>query len=213
MIWIPFADTQMPRTREHHTTDDTLPLDIRVLQRSAQLRGNWSRSVHWTNGYSKSSVGLTIHDGDFVTISYADGNGGSHFETLDITWTRPNFGGERPWWTCPRCSRRCAIVYALGSNPFVCRFCASLTYVTAQSDRFTRAMRKRLERERRLGWQLGSPFPSKPKGMHWQSWERLVTEFSAVSSAAHIAFEKWADQMDRICDRPVGGLPSEDPPQ
>jgi hypothetical protein len=167
MIWIHLTGKQMPRRWEHHTTDDTLSLDIRVLQRSAQLRRYWSRSVHWTNGHSKSSVGLTVHDGMFATISYADGTGGSHLEVLDITWTRPNFGGERPWWKCPKCCRRCAIVYTLGMNPFVCRLCASLTYVTAQTDGFTRATRKSLELQKRLGWELGAPFPSKPKGMHW----------------------------------------------
>jgi hypothetical protein len=197
MIWIHSAGEQMPRRWEHYTTDDSLPLDIRLLQRSVQLRRNWSRSIHWTNGHSKCSVGLTVHGGDFVTISYADGNGGSRFETLDITWTHPNFGGERPWWTCPNCSRRCAIVYALGSHPFVCRLCASLTYVTAQSDEFTRATRKSLDRQKRIGWVLGAPFPSKPKGMHWRTWERLVTDYSAAASATHAVFDKWAEQMDR----------------
>jgi len=186
----------MPRRREHYTTDDTLPLDIRELQRRANLHGFSYLSVRWTRGYSKSSVGITVHDGAEVTITYADGRGDNHAETLGITWTRPNYGGERPWWTCPWCSRRCAIVYALGANPFVCRLCASLTYATAQSDGFSRAARKSVERRRRLGWELGAPFPIKPKGMHWRRWERLVAEYSAAAKAAHVALEKWVDEMD-----------------
>jgi hypothetical protein len=44
-----------------------------------------------------------------------------------MEWTFCNFGGERPWWTCPHCGRRCAIVYARGPWPFMCRLCANLT--------------------------------------------------------------------------------------
>lgn len=196
MIWIHWAGKRMPRRLEHYTTDDTLSLDIRQLQRHADLRGSMSLSVRWTNGCSKSSVGLTVDGGTDVILSYAGGSGGTHTENLEITWTRPYFGGERPWWTCPSCSRCCAIVYAIGSNPFVCRLCASLTYVTSQSDGFNRAMRKSLERQRRLGWEIGEPFPLKPKGMHRRRWERLVAEYSAAASVAHVAFEKWADQMN-----------------
>ncbi len=188
----------MPRRLEHdYTTDDTLALDIRELQRRVDLHGFSWFSVRWTRGISTSSVGVSVHDGAEVTVSYADGSGDRHTETLDISWTRPNYGGERPWWTCPWCSRRCAIVYALGANPFVCRLCASLTYVTAQSDEFSRAMRKSWERRRRLGWELNQPFPSKPKGMHWRKWERLVARYSEAATVGHVAFEKWIDQMDR----------------
>ena len=189
----------MPRRWEHYTTDATLALDIRELQRCADLRGYSSRSVHWTRGYSKSSVAVSVRDGATVIVSYADASGDSHSETLGVTWTHPNYGGERPWWTCPSCSRRCAIVYALGVNPFVCRLCSSLTYVTAQSDGFTRAMRKSVERKRRLGWEIGKPFPTKPKGMHWRTWERLIADYTRAAMVAHVAFGAWADQMNRKC--------------
>jgi hypothetical protein len=53
-----------------------------------------------------------------------------------------------------------------------------------------------VERRRRLGWELGAPFPIKPKGMHWRRWERLVAEYSAAAKAAHVALEKWVDEMD-----------------
>ena len=56
--------------------------------------------------------------------------------------------------------------------------------------------RKSVERRRRLGWELGAPFPIKPKGMHWRRWERLVAEYSAAAKAAHVALEKWVDEMD-----------------
>jgi len=53
-----------------------------------------------------------------------------------------------------------------------------------------------VERRRRLEWEFGDPFPSKPKGMHWRSWERLVAEYSAAAMMAHVALEKWVDQME-----------------
>jgi hypothetical protein len=186
----------MPRKREHDTTDEALPLDIRQLQRRVDLRESAWLCVRWTRGPSENVVGVTVDEGASATISYADGIGNNHSETLEVNWTRPNFGGERPWWICPRCCRRCAIVYAFGENQFVCRICASLTYDTSQSDGFGRAARKSLERRRRLGWELGEPFPLKPKGLHWRTWERLVAECSAAESLTHVALETWIDRLD-----------------
>lgn len=185
----------MPRRWEHYTNDDALPLDVRGLQRRVDLHGFSFLSVQWNCGANRSSVSVSVHNGDGVTISFTDVTGNRHTESINITWTRPNFGGERPWWECPCCYRRCAVLYALGENPFLCRLCLSLTYVTAQSDTFSRAMRKDAEFRRRLGWNLGEPFPHKPKGMHWRTWDRLVSEYSTVSARTNVELGKWVDQM------------------
>jgi hypothetical protein len=45
-------------------------------------------------------------------------------------WARCNYGGERPWFLCPRgsCGRHVAILY--GGSDFGCRTCPRLTYET-----------------------------------------------------------------------------------
>ncbi len=56
-----------------------------------------------------------------------------------LDWTRPNYGGERPWFLCPAltpqgpCNRRCRILYRPRSaKHFLCRQCHRLTYRTRQ---------------------------------------------------------------------------------
>lgn len=47
--------------------------------------------------------------------------------------TRPNFGGARIWYECPRCLRRSGKLYAPRSNPVLgCRRCLDLAYFLQQ---------------------------------------------------------------------------------
>jgi hypothetical protein len=49
-----------------------------------------------------------------------------------VRWeiTTPHYGGQRYWWRCPSCGRRCAYLY--GGKLFACRTCHNLTYASAQ---------------------------------------------------------------------------------
>jgi len=64
------------------------------------------------------------------------GSGGAYLVPLD--WTRPHFGGRRPWLRCPAqgCGRRVRILYRpLGAPVFACRRCHGLTYRARQLHR------------------------------------------------------------------------------
>jgi hypothetical protein len=71
-----------------------------------------------------------------VRVFFQDHTGKAIAEHFAREWTPCNYGGARPWWTCPECGRRCAIVYG---HPFACRRCANLAYKSSRSDAFTRA--------------------------------------------------------------------------
>lgn len=188
----------MPRQREHTMTYDALDLDIRDLARAKNLRKGLAMfETTWTHGLSKSSVGVTVLGGDCALVSFGDRRGEVITERIDIEWMPCNYGGARPWWSCPQCDRRCAIVYARGMWPFMCRLCADLTYETAQSDAFTRAISKTNKRLARLGWEWGKPFPPKPKGMHWRTWMRLVAQCSGAARVEDAAFDAWMEGMER----------------
>jgi hypothetical protein len=49
---------------------------------------------------------------------------------LSVTWTDCHYGGQRPWFLCPRCSARVGKLYQrpLGIT-LACRRCQQLTYV------------------------------------------------------------------------------------
>jgi len=61
---------------------------------------------------------------------------------------------------------------------------ASGNYVTVDS----RTMRKSVKARKRLGWEIGEPFPMKPPGMHLRTWERLVAEYVRASQPAFKQF-------------------------
>jgi hypothetical protein len=79
----------------------------------------------------------------------------------------------------------------------MCRLCANLAYETAQSDAFMRAITKTNKRLARLGWERGKPFPPKPKGMHWRTFERLVAECAGAARTENAAFDAWMEYMER----------------
>jgi hypothetical protein len=52
---------------------------------------------------------------------------------VDLVATRPHFGGERRWFACPGCGRRCGVLYQPGpGDAWRCLRCHGLTYRSAQ---------------------------------------------------------------------------------
>jgi hypothetical protein len=90
-------------------------------------------------------------------------------EPVDLAWTACNFGGERPWFLCPRvgCGRRVAVLYGPGRY-FLCRHCCDLSYQSQRDNKMYRALHRAQNIRRRLGGSANimEPFPEKPKGMH-----------------------------------------------
>lgn len=82
---------------------------------------------------------------------------------------------------CPACNRRCRILYGPGSR-FLCRRCGDLKYETQYEPDFARAATRALKIRERLGGRCGidDPFPPKPKGMHWRTYQRLEAEEEAL---------------------------------
>lgn len=92
-----------------------------------------------------------------------------------LDWTPCYYGGHRPWWLCPAagCGRRVAVLY--GGRVFACRHCHGLAYTTQRESAVDRQLTRADKIRRRLGGEPGAanPFPPKPKGMHWRTYERL----------------------------------------
>ena len=95
--------------------------------------------------------------------------GGHHIdECIRIERTDCNYGGSRPWFQCTRCYRRAAKLFLRGSR-FACRKCHRLVYASQSQDAIGRSWL----RQNRLEGRLGDDW-SRPKGMHHQTYERLV---------------------------------------
>jgi hypothetical protein len=101
-----------------------------------------------------------------------------HWVKLDKT-AQP-FGGFRSWFLCPRCDRRCAILY-----PLQCRQCAGLHYHSEHLSPQARATLKAKRLRNRLGGRgqsLPDPIPAKPK---WMRWHTYLAKRAEIRDADH----------------------------
>jgi hypothetical protein len=58
----------------------------------------------------------------------------SSVQYIPLSNTRPNYGGIRWWFLCPKCGRRVTQLHKPSKVPhFFCRFCHDLTYESAQA--------------------------------------------------------------------------------
>jgi hypothetical protein len=108
-----------------------------------------------------------------------------------LDWTTAPRGGQRPWFLCPACTRRVALLYSTGTG-FVCRHCTQRPYGSQCESPLDRQIRKVRKIRTRLGVShnlLESIHPwHKPRGMHWHTFERLQAQ------EAHAQLAVWHHQ-------------------
>jgi hypothetical protein len=160
------------------TTNDYKSIDLAWLRREKLLEVGCQTTITWSRNRTKTgSVGLTILSGGIRLVYRTRCSGGDWEDINDFirfVWTATQFGGERRWFQCPSCEQRCRIIY--GGSYFRCRRCFGLRYETQYEPGFARAATAALKVRDRLGSRGGidEPFPPKPKGMHWKTYERLL---------------------------------------
>src|SRR6516162_2464214 len=130
--------------------EQMLALDIRKLRRRGYLRSGSHFNWRWSlQGEPCGNIGVLVSD-TAATLSYTRT---SHDEKpiqykYDATLERTacQFGGDRVWFRCPRCYRRCAVIFGLARDGrFGCRKCLRLAYSSEAEDpvqRCWRAQRK-----------------------------------------------------------------------
>jgi hypothetical protein len=170
------------------TTDECNALDVRRLHREGALQPGTLFSTSWSRfGRKTGSMGGFVYR-DRIVLSYRHRSGASREwedvkEPVPLEWTPCNFGGERPWFICPgvingkRCGRRVAILYGPGKY-FLCRHCYDLRYESQREDKGHRALRRAQKLRQQLGGSANTmePFPDRPRGMHHDTYMRLLWE-------------------------------------
>ena len=97
--------------------------------------------------------------------------------SVRITWLECHFGSERPLWLCPRCDRAAYIIY--DRNGVACRRCHGLAYASENMTHHARELKKAFRIRERLGQLEGGvvvSFPQRPKGRHWHTYLRDLTQ-------------------------------------
>jgi len=119
---------------------------------------------------------------------------GARFET---TWTETAFGGQREWFLCPDCKRRCAIIYRADHEPrWGCRVCLNGHYKSERMSPKDRRLHAAFKVRERLGQTKGgivARFPPKPKGMRWRTYGDI--RFAALHDESEILLGAYADLL------------------
>lgn len=181
-------------------------IDVNRLHREGCLRPGWRGGWQWTrDGEKVASIDL-LAEQHWLQLSYRTRRYGGEWqdvvETVDIIRVPCRFGGTRPFFICPgvvngiACGRRVAKLYGPGRY-FLCRHCYRLTHASQNEAPLDRALRRSNKIRLRLGGEPGmlAPFPPKPKGMWWRTYERLRSSAYKAEITADAAF---ADLEQRL---------------
>lgn len=144
-------------------------LDVRRWHRDDLLRPGISTSWIWTDsetGERLASIGFSVAE-HHLTLDYRI-NDVPVRQEVRLERTACHYGGLRPWFRCPKCARKVALLY-LRSNGAFCRHCQRVAYASQSDDLCARTWRKQAKLEAQLG-----PYWQRPKGMHDRTRERLL---------------------------------------
>jgi hypothetical protein len=191
------------------TTGECQSVDMRYLHREGLLKPGWWFSLRWSRaGRETGSIRGVVEGNDKperVLLFYRHRSGpGDQWENVQelafLDWTACNFGGERPWFICPGagCGRRVANLYG-PRKYFLCRHCYDLVYESQRDNAMYRALHKAQSIRERLGGSANmmAPFPEKPKGMHWKTYERLWWKHHEAEITQLAGMRKWLDRMEK----------------
>lgn len=185
------------------TTEDCRSLDVRQLQRDGLLTNENSFGWSWTrNGEKMASIQVKVKD-NRVILDYRHQSNGSEWKNQNypilLEWTPCNYGGLRAWFKCPAsgCGRRVAKLHIGSAGIFACRHCYQLAYACQRENSDDRATRQVEKIRERLGWLPGilNGHGIKPKGMHWQTYHRLVFEHDTFVNVSLAYMQKLIGKM------------------
>lgn len=165
--------------------EDHVSIDVRQWNHEGRLKPGYAFLHVWkVRGRRVGEVVVQMRS-DWLLLSYTVKHSPEAppirmQQRVRLVWTGCHFGGERPWFLCTghsqdqHCRRRAAKLYG-GQGLFACRRCWGLVYRSQRLSRHSRAVEKAKIVRLRLGGteDLADPFPPKPKGMHWSTYERL----------------------------------------
>ncbi|NCC04598.1 MAG: hypothetical protein EOM37_11290 [Proteobacteria bacterium] len=164
-----------------------LRLDIKSLKQQGGLRPGLSLTSRWTwNSGESSSITILTHE-NALELIYRVRNPGEDWQDrrqhIYLDHTECNYGGTRPWFICPQCSRRVGVLYSRGL--FLCRHCSRVAYTSKSENLPDRMLRKANKIRDRLGADYGiQNLIRRPKGMHWDKFWRLREKVERLESRA-----------------------------
>lgn len=141
--------------------------------------------------------GVIPEPGGWATVRY-----GVLSWTVALGATPLHFGGSRRWLICPVCWTRRQSLFIDGPR-LACRACLALRYESQHQNRRQRQFRAADRARKALGWEPGilNPVGPRPKGMHWATFARRVTEMIARSNACLGALPALIERIEATAER------------
>lgn len=159
------------RPATHVKAEHCRRIDVRRWHREGVLQAGRAGSWQWTNAETGERVATIGYrsDGSSVALNYSiDGRDCS--QRVWLSHSACNYGGKRPWFTCPVRGERVAVLYQRAGR-FACRHCQRISYSSQSDDLCGRTWRRQAKAEAKLG-----PNWARPKGMHERTWQRLLEQ-------------------------------------
>lgn len=153
------------------------------------------------NDYPKLSISqyrASLHNTSLDKIPLAYSYRGKEYRyEVAISRTACNYGGVRYWWLCPKCGKRVGVLYCAGV--YVCRHCIGALYRTQLMQPIDKLFRRVEKIRHKLGWQAGIAHGhgNRPKGMHRQTYDRLVWEHDKIANAILGNELDWISKLTR----------------
>lgn len=174
------------------TCEGSLRIDIRYMRSKGMLSPGRQGTLSWSRGGETiSSINYKCHEAA-LELDYRTRPAGGDWtpvnEHIFIEGVAQPFGGVRRYFRCRRCHARCLVLY--GGSYFRCRKCQNLAYASQNRDLHDRASAKARKIRERLGDDgcFDDPFPSKPKGMHWRTYEKLERQCEMYENQVAVQF-------------------------
>lgn len=188
-----FGSGRWVRTGTKRIVEDVYHFDIRRLQRTGKLLPNKASAFHWEHrGRRAFSVIIRVNEAVNAVTIFTVKQGEVRDKVRELVCldkTPCNYGGERPWWICPQCGKRVAILYSRPGWTFACRHCHRLAYAVQKKGIADAATHAVIKIRRRLGAGecLNAPILDKPKGMHRATYTQLRIKLMNAEKRALVA--------------------------
>lgn len=160
-----------------------------MMRKGLAVPGGWrAGKLAWTcNGQPHGDISYSCDMSDpersvlelRFTTGASRGDPKDHVQRIHLSYTVPKLGGKRWWMHCPVNGQRVGKLYVPpGGDIFASRKAWRIGYKSQRVSRRDAAFERLFRLQRRLGCSEGwGAYPSRPKGMHHRTYERLMDRY------------------------------------
>jgi hypothetical protein len=172
--------------------------------------GSRRGSIVWSIsaiGETVASIGFEAELGEtrgrvrlqYLTTDHWSGQKRESDYWLELTTTQQTFGGLRWWFVCPRTGQLAAKLHLPnGAFTFATRRAYRLGYRSQRESRRDQALTQAFKLRRRLGSDGGiGDYITKPNGMRWRTYERLMARCQRYEGITNQFLVEWLRRKNR----------------